>query len=196
MAHVGSAFFTVSDLPPGLSGGPETEPIVVWLRGEHDISTDDALCQALARAIALDSAGLVLDLSGVEFMGASTLGVIVRAREFLRERSASLTVRSPSAFARRVISACGLGDLLGPSHGEPGGVTGKALRSWVAVPATERSDGQLGPSAPAPNRVPAHVGALRAQPVSTRSEHVAALRLTEKTNYQDRTTTEKRRDDL
>jgi anti-anti-sigma regulatory factor len=68
----------------------------------------------LARAIALDSAGLVLDLSEVEFMGASTLGTIVRAREFLRQRSASLSLRSPSTFVRRVIDACNLNDLLVP----------------------------------------------------------------------------------
>ena len=166
MAHVGSAFFTVSDLPPGLSGGPEAEPIVVWLRGEHDASTDAALCQALARAIALDSAGLVLDLSGVEFMGASTLGVIVRAREFLRQRSASLTVRSPSAFARRVIRVCGLDDLLGPSPEVAGAVTGEALGSWVAVAATQRSDRQPSPFAPVPDRVPARrTSARRARDV-------------------------------
>ena len=96
-------------------------------------------------------------------MGASTLGVIVRAREFLRQRSASLTVRSPSAFARRVISVCGLDDLLGPSHREAGAVTGKALGSWVAVPATERSDRQPGPFAPVPDRVPARRSDQRPQ---------------------------------
>jgi anti-anti-sigma factor len=144
---VGSVFFVVSDLPRGLPGGPEPEPVVVWLRGEHDVSTDAALCQALARAIALDSAGLVLDLSGVEFMGASTLGVIVRAREYLRQRSASLTVRSPSAFVQRIINVCGLDDLLGPIPGGAHGVTRKALGSWVAVPAAERSVGRPGLSA-------------------------------------------------
>ena len=169
MVHVGPVSFTVSDLPPGLSGGPEAGPIVVWLRGEHDVSTDTALCRVSAGAIALDSAGLVLDLSEVEFMGASTLGVIVRAREFLRERSATLTVRSPSVFARRVISACGLDDLLSPSHREVGAVTGEALGSWVAVPATEQSDRQPGLFAPVPDRVPAGAGrtsARRAQDVS------------------------------
>jgi hypothetical protein len=122
----------------------------------------------LARTIALDSAGLVLDLSGVEFMGASTLGTIVRAREFLRERSASLTARSPSAFARRVISACGLDDLLSPSP-EVGAVTGNALGSWVAVAAAQRSDRQPGPFAPVPDRVRARAGrtsARRARDVS------------------------------
>ena len=54
--------------PPVLRAGPEADPIVVRLRGEHDCSTDDALCLELARAIALNDAALVLDLSEVEFI--------------------------------------------------------------------------------------------------------------------------------
>jgi hypothetical protein len=80
MAHAGSVSFTVSDLPPGLPGGPEAEPKVMWFQGDQNVSTDAALCQEPARAITLDRAGLVLDLSGAEFIGASTLGVIVRAQ--------------------------------------------------------------------------------------------------------------------
>ena len=115
MMPIGSSSFTVPDRAPFGPEGPETGPVVVWLRGEHDLSTDDALCATLARAIASDRASLVLDLSEVEFMAPSTLGVIVRAREFLRGRSLSLTVRSPSARARRAMDACRLNDLLGPA---------------------------------------------------------------------------------
>ena len=95
MPTAGSSFFTVSDRLPRGWGRAESAPIVVWLWGEQDLSTDDALRATLASAIALDSAGLVLDLSEVEFMAASTVGVIVRARELLRQRSASLAVRAP-----------------------------------------------------------------------------------------------------
>ena len=38
----------------------------------------DELSQTVARAIALDDDDLVIDLSGVEFMGAATIGVLVR----------------------------------------------------------------------------------------------------------------------
>jgi anti-anti-sigma factor len=137
-------------------------PIVVWLRGEHDISTDAALCLTLARAIALDSAGLVLDLSGVELISASTLGVIVRAREFLRLRSRSLTVRSPSAFVRRIIDACRLDDLVGWSPEEAAILSAKALSSWISVPANDPASGQPGPGASAPDSVSPSVS-LRAQ---------------------------------
>jgi anti-anti-sigma factor len=141
----------------------------VRLRGEHDCSTDDALCLELACAIALNDGPLVVDLSEVSFMSASTLGVIVRAREFLRGRSRSLTLRCPSAFARHVIEACGLGELVGPSAGGPGDLSAQALRSWVEVPPAERSDGRGRPPTPAP--APAQLArarALRAHPASTK----------------------------
>ena len=81
MATAGSCFFTVSDrLPAGGWGAPEPGPVVVWLWGDHDLSTDETLSATLARAIAVDSVGLVLDLSEVESMAPSTLEVIVRAR--------------------------------------------------------------------------------------------------------------------
>ena len=147
MASVGPSFFTVPDRPPSRRVGPEIGAIVVWLWGEHDVSTDTALCLTLARAIAVGRAGVIVDLSGVEFMGASTLGVIARARELLRPGSASLTVRSPSAFLRRVMSVCGLNDLLGPSPEMAADVTGEALGSWVAVPAAHRPNRRRGESA-------------------------------------------------
>src|SRR4029450_14034403 len=50
---------------------------LVWRRGEHDISTVGALSETLARAIARD-ADVVVDLSEVDFMGAATVGVIIR----------------------------------------------------------------------------------------------------------------------
>jgi anti-anti-sigma factor len=160
MVLAGSSFFTVPGRPLLNREEPEASPIVVWLWGEHDLSTDDALCATLARAIALHSAGLVLDLSEVEFIAPSTLGVIVRARELLRQRSASLSLRCPSAFIRRVIDACGLNDLLGP--GPEIAVEKGALGSWVAVPATERSGREPGPCAPVPGRTPACVGRMGA----------------------------------
>jgi anti-anti-sigma factor len=157
MAHTGSSWFTV---PPAVPRGSEPEPIVVWLTGEHDISTDGALCLTLSRAIALQPAAFVIDLSGMEFMSASMLETIARARELVRQRSRSLTVRSPSAFVRRIVDACDLTDLLGP---EAGNLGGKALGSWVAVPATQRSNRQPGLFAPVLDRVPAGVARTTTQ---------------------------------
>jgi anti-anti-sigma factor len=99
----------------GALGWPQSgRSAVVWLRGEHDISTVAALTGTLARVIAIDDADLVVDLSEVRFMGAAPVEVLVRAREFLRVRSRLLTLRSPSAWLSRVLERHGLADLVDP----------------------------------------------------------------------------------
>jgi anti-sigma B factor antagonist len=91
---------------------------VVWLSGEHDLSTVDALSETLARTFALDDADVVLDLSGVQFIGAATIEVIVRANDVLDLRSRALTLRSPSESAQRVVDLCGLADLVEASSAD------------------------------------------------------------------------------
>jgi anti-sigma B factor antagonist len=88
---------------------------VVWVRGEHDACTADVLSQHLQQAIALGDADLVVDMSGVSFLDASTIGVVLRARGRLRQRSRSLAVRSPSTCARRLLELCDLADLIAPA---------------------------------------------------------------------------------
>ena len=153
MAAVGSSFFTVPAQRP-VPGGPDSE-LVVWLRGQHDASNQSALCLTLAHAIALGGPGLVLDLAQARAISPSTLAVIVRAREFLRQRSAWLTVRSPSARVRRLIDDCGLDDLLGPEAKAAAGVPARTLGRWAPVPAAEAYD--VHPSQPdaMPRRHPA-----------------------------------------
>lgn len=113
---------------------------VVRLRGEHDISTVVALSVELARAIALDDADIVVDLRDVQFMDASTVGVIIGAREFLHHRGRSLTIRSLSSFARRLIDVCRLDELVDPDVDDSPmpAWDGAALATWIAVPATQR----------------------------------------------------------
>jgi anti-anti-sigma factor len=151
MVPVGSSNFTVSNRVRAPGTGAGEDPTVVWLTGEHDISTDGALSRALARAIAQGASALVIDMSEIQFMGASTLGTIVRAREFLQRRSGSLTVRSAPPFFRRLIDICGLDDLLGPEEGS--NLTATTLGSWVAVPAAGQP-AQPSPWGLAPSRLP------------------------------------------
>lgn len=81
---------------------------VVWLRGDHDLSTAPALWQTMTRTAQLDDADLVIDLSGVTFMDASTVGVLMRTRELLEGSPWVLEMRSPSPCARHVLGVCGL----------------------------------------------------------------------------------------
>jgi len=112
---------------------------IVWLRGEHDLSTRAALSHTFASAIAASTNDLVVDLSEVQFLDASTIGALSAAREYLCARSRALTLRCPSRIARRLLDICGLADLV---EADPVDVTapGAALRSWVAVPAAPRLD--------------------------------------------------------
>jgi anti-sigma B factor antagonist len=83
----------------------------VFLSGEHDLSTSAALRHVMAEAIARNDADLIVDLSDVDFMGATTVGVIVRAREFLQRHSRTLVVGASSRRARHVLELCGLLDI-------------------------------------------------------------------------------------
>jgi anti-anti-sigma factor len=123
-----------ADDPCGtVSATTEAGQTVVSLFGEHDLSTRAALSVVLARAIG-DDADVAIDLSGVVFMDASTIGVLVHTRSVLRSASRPLSVRDPSSFARFVLDLCELSDLVdaGPVRvPQPGG----ALASWIGVPA-------------------------------------------------------------
>ena len=93
---------------------------VVWLQGEYDISTVTALSQTMARTVANEGGDLVVDLSGVQFMDAATIGVLIRTRNEMRLQLRSLTLRSPSPFEQRILGLCGLTDLLDPPPADTG----------------------------------------------------------------------------
>ena len=112
MAREGSAVVSGSCPDPIAVVERQADRIVVSLYGEHDIATLAELSEAMAQGIALDDAEIVVDLSGVEFMGAAAASLIVRARDFLRTHSRGLTVRSPSRCAQRLLDVCGLTELI------------------------------------------------------------------------------------
>jgi anti-anti-sigma factor len=176
VAPIDISSVTVSRRHVTAFAGRNPDRTVVWLRGEHDVSTVAALSETLARAIALDDADVVVDLSEVHFMGAATVGVIIRAREFLRLRSRFLVLRSPSECARRFVELCGHSDLLEPRIADATPLTGTAgaLGTWVVVPATERIDRRAEAYAPKPGSAPypvpvGRVGAARG--VSSADDH-------------------------
>jgi stage II sporulation protein AA (anti-sigma F factor antagonist) len=129
------------------------------MRGEHDISTVPVLSSAMARAMSLDESDVVVDLSDVEFMDASTIGVILRTREFLRPRSRAVFLRAPSPSARRILNVSGLADVFDPPADPPG-----ALATWVAVPVADRPDRPDRPDRRDDTPAPAPASAGRAAP--------------------------------
>ena len=73
-------------------------------------STDGALCRALARAIALGGAGLVLDLSEVDFRTVSDTWDHRSGPGAVPAAVTPLTVRSPTVCAVAPPMAAGLSD--------------------------------------------------------------------------------------
>ena len=130
MARSTSSAVTISRR--GAAGGDPLRT-VVSLRGEHDIATKVPLSLAIARAARLEQVAVLLDMSAVTFLDASTIGAIVGSRNRLHSRGQGLEVRSPSARARRVLDLCGLADLIQQEPRQSSGPA-PALASWVDVP--------------------------------------------------------------
>lgn len=141
---------------------------VVWVRGEHDIATNVSLTAMIGHAARLADAAVVIDLSGVTFMDASTLGVIIGCANRLRSRPQSLELRAPSLPALRLLELCGVTHLVhtAAAPGAPHPTGAAALGTWVEIPSTE------------PDEVidsgPDHV--LAPQPLSDAIDAVAAGR--------------------
>lgn len=112
MPLLGSSLLTVAGRAPTGGAATEDRVVIVWLLGEHDCSTDGTLCHNLARAISLGQQTVVVDLSTVAFIGASTIRLLMLANDYLRQRSQCLVVRSPSKAAWRALALCDPGDLL------------------------------------------------------------------------------------
>jgi anti-anti-sigma regulatory factor len=108
-----------------------------------------ALTGTIVEAIADDDADLALDLTEVQYMSAATVEVILRARDFLRLRSRSLTLRFPARGATRILEMCALSGLLDPLPADPGGSSPDAREATMPVggPPPERTA-----------RLPARVG--------------------------------------
>ena len=100
------------EVEPAPSAWGEDVRIVVWLRGDQDISTVADLSERLDVAAALGKGNLVVDLRQVHFIDAATVRVLVHCAARLRLQSRWLRLRDPQPFVRRVLGLCGLMDLV------------------------------------------------------------------------------------
>lgn len=80
---------------------------VVRLAGELDLYNADAVRQALFQAAADGPDRLVVDLSQVEFIDSTALGVLIEARTKLENRKAFL-LAAPGLETRRALQISGL----------------------------------------------------------------------------------------
>jgi anti-anti-sigma factor len=135
--------------PAGALVATDGDRTAVWLSGEHDLASIGLLSSVLAEAIANEDRDVVVDMAYLTFMDASTLGLLIRSREFLAQRGRRLTLRHAPRCARLLLDLSELDVLLeaGTERGRLGGAT--ALETWVTVPSVER------PNPPPPGPEPA-----------------------------------------
>jgi anti-sigma B factor antagonist len=81
--------------------------VIVELAGELDLYNAEELRSALHDAAARQPDRLVIDLSGVEFIDSTALGVLVEARRRLENRQAFLLARA-GRDVRRTLEVSGL----------------------------------------------------------------------------------------
>jgi anti-sigma B factor antagonist len=94
--------------------------ITVVLAGEIDIATAPAIRRFLMAAISGRDVHLAVDMSGVAFIGAAGIGVLVAAANRAREAGGSLSLLAPSPQVRRLLDVCNLDGIL-PAAQRPGG---------------------------------------------------------------------------
>jgi len=102
--------FAVSIASASAEGGAT----IVTLRGEADVLTLPEIVDALARVIADYDGPVIVDLAQTDFIDTGTMRAFARAGQFLDNRGRTLTLRSPSKMAARMLDVLDLAHLLAP----------------------------------------------------------------------------------
>ncbi len=92
--------------PPVRGVEPRNGAVVVHLAGELDLYNAEEIRVALAEAIASHPRRVVIDLSEVEFVDSTALGVLLEARSQLGQES--LRLAAPQLGTRRALQVSGL----------------------------------------------------------------------------------------
>jgi len=91
-----------------VSTDEQDDGAVLRVVGEVDVYTSPALRDELYRLIDSGVPRVTLDLSGMEFIDSSGLGVFVGALKRVRERSSELVLRGVQPSTRKVLDITGL----------------------------------------------------------------------------------------
>jgi anti-anti-sigma factor len=85
---------------------------VVALRGEADVSAGQALSDVLSQVTASRSGDVVIDLSQTTFIDTAIVRILSDERDLVVRQGNTLTFRSPSRLAARLLEVFGLTDLI------------------------------------------------------------------------------------
>jgi anti-sigma B factor antagonist len=101
-----------SDLPAGddfrISVRDDAGRKIVTVEGEVDVATAPALRDELYRLIEQGTSEVVVDLSGMDFIDSTGLGVFVGALRRARESGGGIELRGLQPSARKVFDITGL----------------------------------------------------------------------------------------
>ncbi len=89
-----------------------TVNVTVAITGDIDLATRDGIREVLSAALRGGQAHLTADLSGVTFIDACGLGVLLGVRCDAIAAGGSLTLRAPSPAVRRLTGILGLDEVL------------------------------------------------------------------------------------
>ncbi len=86
----------------------ESEPPIIELEGEVDVYTAPQLKQQMIGLLEGGAMELVVDLTKVEYLDSTALGVLIGGLKRLRERDGNMVLVCPSPRIRRVFEITGL----------------------------------------------------------------------------------------
>ena len=87
--------------------------VTLAIQGEIDFGNVAALRARLSELIRSGTGPLTIDLSGVDFVDSTTIGVLIQAKKRLEQSGRELRMIQPKPSVRRVFELAGLVDFLG-----------------------------------------------------------------------------------
>lgn len=86
----------------------ESEPPIIELEGEVDVYTAPQLKQQMISLLESGANELVVDLTKVDYLDSTALGVLIGGLKRMRERDGNMVLVCPSPRIRRVFEITGL----------------------------------------------------------------------------------------
>ena len=86
----------------------ESKPPIIELEGEVDVYTAPQLKQQMINLLESGAKELVVDLTKVDYLDSTALGVLIGGLKRMRERDGNMVLVCPSPRIRRVFEITGL----------------------------------------------------------------------------------------
>jgi anti-anti-sigma factor len=90
--------------------------VVVRVAGEIDLASEEDFATALGQALSGHAPVILVDLSGVTFLGSAALHVLLEANRDAEMQKRALRVVHGGSFAARVLDVAGLDQVLAVFH--------------------------------------------------------------------------------